>query len=484
MVTIPLPPIFVVALTPSISLSYMLIADAGSTGTRIYIYSYNSSRPLGSFLEVAHYRINQALSSLYGDSARLNTQLTTLVDFAKQHVPPAQWSVTDISLKATAGLRSLPLFQQEWLIEESRKVLATSPFRFIEKETRVIDGSEEALFDYMAVAATFHSRRGAFGGHCMECLGAADLGGSSQQLSFIVRDDELSQPIIPNNSETKGENVSRNIGSTGNTSYSNDQGICQPDWRVKIEGLPGESYHIFAKSFQNMGLIAAMDTAITNFYRKSLISGETEDGESVEECRGDEVGSEEAQMYCGKPVWEIPDEEKLRPHPCLPPGAFPVYEFMSSGSIEKIEALHGSGNFHECRALVRKVLALPAQVNKCISKLRPRVIIGMDNFPKALEMLNIANNATVSPAEIEAGGRILCSTPWEDVHALFPDFMPYRAQRACFATAYIHSMLTDVLGIDDNDAAFLPVDHLDNQELSWALGAALLGAGATVEAIV
>jgi hypothetical protein len=39
--------------------------------------------------------------------------------------------------------------------------------------------------------------------------------------------------------------------------------------------------------------------------------------------------------------------------------------------------------------------------------------------------------------------------------------MPYRAQRACFGATYVYTILTDIYGVEDEDATtFLPVDQM------------------------
>ena len=114
---------------------------------------------------------------------------------------------------------------------------------------------------------------------------------------------------------------------------------------------------------------------------------------------------------------------------------------------------------------------------KCLKMHRPKVMVGMDNYPKVLEILGIPQSISVPPSEIRRRAIDVCRRSWTDLLAEFPGFMPYRAQRACFGATYVYSMLVDVYGIEEDDKeAFLPIDSVGEHELSWALGAAVFSA--------
>ena len=139
--------------------NYVIVLDAGSTGTRIYIYRYNDSSPFESLQAVTQkrvspgtlrclsliflldacsasleiltnplYLLNTALSSFYNNTEGLSTQVSTLLDFAMASIPRQDYERTPISLKATAGLRKLPEKEQDWLISIVRLKLDESSF--------------------------------------------------------------------------------------------------------------------------------------------------------------------------------------------------------------------------------------------------------------------------------------------------------------------------------------------------------------------
>ena len=128
----------------------------------------------------------------------------------------------------------------------------------------------------------------------------------------------------------------------------------------------------------------------------------------------------------------------------------------------------------------------------------PEVIVGMDNFPKILEVLGLvgqkSETVVVSRDDVAAAGRRTCARKWTEILQDFPGFMPYRAQRACFGAAYIYALMGHLYGMATDlhiksgvDAfstttitkqipEFVAVDTVDSQELGWPLGAAAFAA--------
>lgn len=134
------------------------------------------------------------------------------------------WINIDVSLKATAGLRQLKEEENQWIIREVRRVLRESGFRFNSSDTRVISGSEEALFGWYAVSHAFQANG------FRDIIGVTDMGGASKQISYVL-----------------------NGGSTAG------QSDCKPDWILKHAG---DKIGLVARSIEGMGLMAAMKTII------------------------------------------------------------------------------------------------------------------------------------------------------------------------------------------------------------------------------
>lgn len=80
-------------------------------------------------------RMQPGISTFAHDFEGVGTALTPLIDFAKTQLVHLQdkWHTFPIFLKATAGMRELPLYQREGIIRAIRIFLAsneTCPFSF------------------------------------------------------------------------------------------------------------------------------------------------------------------------------------------------------------------------------------------------------------------------------------------------------------------------------------------------------------------
>lgn len=98
----------------------------------------------------------------------------------------------------------------------------------------------------------------------------------------------------------------------------------------------------------------------------------------------------------------------------------------------------------------------------------------MDSFPKMMNMLGLLDNPSgISPQHILENGIRVCQISWEDLLNLVEPTLPaYHSQRACFASAYIYFLLTDVYGLrNDEIGKFIPMFEYNDHDLTWVLGA-------------
>jgi len=347
--------VIIIIINHSNSLTWNILLDAGSTGTRVYVYTYDKDQPYQTIDEIARERSVFPLSSFVNDTIGLTEQILSLVNFAKSKVPKTEWSKTNISLKATAGLRSLSDEHQNWLISQTSSILATSDFLFYSSETKVISGEEEALYDFLAIKILLEKNEFVIPSSVIS-IGAADLGGSSQQIAFAYNKNNS---IIDD--------------------YIDTNRICSPDWLLG-------SKEIVAKSLKKRGLIAAMDEVIFKFYDNSCSNSSSNKDDN--------------------------NDNEIKFHPCLPPGSTDYYEDGNR------EPLLGLGDFDLCLELVRNTLLEDTYFNpKCLYNHAnyPYMIIGMDNYPKVLEVLKLTDNGVIAPQEIAEEGRIACKRTWTDL---------------------------------------------------------------------
>mmetsp|Transcript_31544 Transcript_31544/g.58720 ORF Transcript_31544/g.58720 Transcript_31544/m.58720 type:complete len:467 (-) Transcript_31544:47-1447(-) len=426
--------------SPISTRQFAILMDAGSTGTRVHVFSWDSSHPYTTLREVGSTKVRIALSSLADDHSGVQSMLSALISYADTHIPPQQRAATGISLKATAGLRRLSDEDQQFLIASVHDSFLNSGYSFTHSDTSVIPGHEEALYDYMAVVVAL--QEGAAG------AGVLDLGGASKQLSYVIQPDALAMSEVDVNGEHSGlEGVVGRAGASAAGSAGDGSGVCVPDYMLQLPG-EAEPVGLVARSVQGMGLLAAMDFIV------GLYVSEGQDGGT-----------------------------QVTPQPCMAVGE------TASGEIHEYSVpLQGYGNATECYELIRhhflEKIAQEIDLD-CLQKHKPERFIALDNFPKLMEMLGLVGGdlgahasehdamKAISPELVLAAGHEICQLPWQDLIARFPDSYPsYRAQRACFGAAYMYFLMMDVYGISElSQGEFFPMESHNEHDLGWVLGA-------------
>ncbi|KAJ6843010.1 putative apyrase 6 isoform X2 [Iris pallida] len=173
--------------------SFGVVIDAGSTGTRIHVFTIRPTPypNLSPFVvdPVAEMKVRPGLSSYAGDPGRAAESVAELVEFARGKVPGEVRSGTEVRLMATAGLRMLEdNVAREKILEGCRKVLRGSGFRFRDEWAAVISGRDEGIFAWVAANYAL----GTLGGDPLETTGIIELGGASAQVTFAS-----SEPMPP-----------------------------------------------------------------------------------------------------------------------------------------------------------------------------------------------------------------------------------------------------------------------------------------------
>ncbi|XP_074562180.1 putative apyrase 6, partial [Curcuma longa] len=161
-----------------------IVIDAGSSGTRIHIFSSKGVRggvPLLDLKSMAVMRETPGLSSYLGDPELSGESLVELLEFAKEKVPMDWHKVTEVRLMATAGLRMVEVGLRERILESCRRVLRLSSFQFKDDWATVIPGSDEGVYAWVAANYAL----GTLGGDPENTTGILELGGASAQVTFV-----------------------------------------------------------------------------------------------------------------------------------------------------------------------------------------------------------------------------------------------------------------------------------------------------------
>nr|XP_023880379.1 probable apyrase 7 [Quercus suber] len=151
---------------------FYVVLDCGSTGTRVYVYQasfdHNNAGTLPIALKSFTEGIRKKPSSQIGRAYdRMETEpgfhklvhnvtglkgaIKPLIRWAEKQIPRNAHKSTSLFLYATAGVRRLPKADSEWLLDNARSILKTSPFRCEKNCVKIISGAEEAYFGWIAL---------------------------------------------------------------------------------------------------------------------------------------------------------------------------------------------------------------------------------------------------------------------------------------------------------------------------------------------
>ncbi|KAL9645719.1 hypothetical protein ABK040_003451 [Willaertia magna] len=167
---------------------YACMIDAGSSGSRIYIYKFPcrqvNSVP-SSITEVTNQKTSTPISGVATPYATsVPAHLKPLIDKANATVPANQINFTPVIFRATAGLRLLTTEVQNAILAEVRKTLASSGFYFLNDGwATVMSGAQEGVFGWVSV--NYISSLLKKDAVASSTYAAIDLGGASMQVTFV-----------------------------------------------------------------------------------------------------------------------------------------------------------------------------------------------------------------------------------------------------------------------------------------------------------
>jgi len=169
---------------------YAVMFDAGSTGSRILVFTFHQVYSDGSFkLKKELFKeIKPGLSSYADNPTKGAESLVPLLELAKAEIPKEDWNRTPIVLKATAGLRLLPEVKAEAILSEVRKVFSKSPFLVTDDSVSIMDGTDEGLFCWFTVNFLLDTLTE----DDFNMMASLDLGGGSTQITLVASDATVS----------------------------------------------------------------------------------------------------------------------------------------------------------------------------------------------------------------------------------------------------------------------------------------------------
>jgi len=164
---------------------YSVIFDAGSTGSRIHVYTFSRASGKLELLDELFEQVKPGLSSYENDIDGGVDSIRQLLTHAEQTIPSSKWADTPLELKATAGLRLLPEEKANAILDGTRDLLKNSGFKVGDNAVEIMAGNDEGINAWMTVNFLL----GSLGGTGLEhTVPTIDLGGGSMQLTFYPKE--------------------------------------------------------------------------------------------------------------------------------------------------------------------------------------------------------------------------------------------------------------------------------------------------------
>ncbi|KJZ79404.1 hypothetical protein HIM_00873 [Hirsutella minnesotensis 3608] len=457
---------------------YGVILDAGSSGTRIYIYKWkHPTRALKHASTADKHRlpklklknskkIHPGVSTFGNNVASVGPDhLESLVKFAISEIPASKIPKTPVFLMATAGVRFLPKLQQTSLLQGICNYLrASTDFHLPDCKThiQVISGETEGLYGWIAanyLLGGFDRPEEHAHGKGHHTYGFLDMGGASAQIAFA-----------PNATET--------------AKHANDLKL------VRLRRLDGSSaeYRVFTTTWLGFG---------ANKARSRFV--------------------ESLQDNYGKSVHEIPD-------PCMPKGLRTSLDGQSlTGTSVHDQVLVGTGAFEECLRKTYPLLRkeVPCKDHPCLLNGQHVPVIDFDvnHFVGVSEYWHTTHgvfgkeDAAYDVVKYQQAVMDYCNRDWGVIVASLKrtgkkaERKSQEAREACFKASWLINMIHDGIGIprlaldgtpipSPNNThlektktnakgkgtidPFRPVDKVDGVEVSWTLGKMVLYAAGQI----
>lgn len=165
------------------SVDYVIMIDAGSTGSRIHVYEFDTCKSPPALLNEHFKMLDGGLSSYDTDVKGAAASLDPLLKVALEKIPSDKQGCTPVAVKATAGLRLLGKEKSDNILQEVRAHLETDyPFAVVEGDgISIMDGKDEGVYAWI----TTNYLLGNIGNEeKIPTAAVFDLGGGSTQIVF------------------------------------------------------------------------------------------------------------------------------------------------------------------------------------------------------------------------------------------------------------------------------------------------------------
>uniref|UniRef100_A0AAR2KUG5 nucleoside-triphosphate phosphatase n=1 Tax=Pygocentrus nattereri TaxID=42514 RepID=A0AAR2KUG5_PYGNA len=448
--------------TSNPNLNYGVVVDCGSSGSRVFVYTWprHNGNP-HDLLDIRQMRdqhrkpvvmkIKPGISEYATTPGKASDYMYPLLSFAAQHIPKNKHQETPLYILCTAGMRVLPESQQEALLEDLRTDIPVNfNFLFSDSHVEVISGKQEGVYAWIGINFVL----GRFnhvdddheavievqvpGGDQQETLvrrrtaGVLDMGGVSTQIAYEV-------PKTVSFASPQQEEVAKNLLAEFNLG-------CDAHRTEHV-------YRVYVSTFLGFGGNAARQR-----YEEQLVSNTVLQNKLLGKHQGESADS---------PILD----------PCMPTD----FEDEVGLPGQKLH-LRGSGDFDRCRLLLQPFLNRTNETSTSLNGVyQPPIDFSNSQFYGFSEFYYCTEDVLRMGGDYNSSkyANDYCATQWKilkerfdrGLYASHADL--HRLKYQCFKSAWVyevfHSGFSFPVGYDNLKTALLVYD----KEVQWTLGAIL-----------
>lgn len=435
--------------------AYAVVADAGSTGTRAYLFSVEASAGGMPKIEITDLGKGPALSSFQASPEMAAGVVKPQLEQARRLIPESAHASVSVAVLATAGMRLVELSKAEAIYEGLRAGLLDDFYAFDRAsfQARTISGREEGVFAFLAANYLSQRIHASLVARDSNLLGVMDLGGSSTQIAV--------PPIVE-----AGSSLTLRLGE--------EQMYVQSFLSLGMERMRQLTHRTLVEGANDAAReIAAVSNPCAFF-------GYVEAGDV---WRGTGDASE-----CQKVIAAILRKEMsacMATHPgtCLPMGNLPVPAAERRSNIAANDRSKASARPRQF-LLISGFMFVTDFARWWFERPGSLPEQGGAEFGGHTELAALVRKGTFERptlAELRAAAVALCAAPWQNVSFVAGEnavvrhryTAPQKVPHRCFELNYIVVLLSMGYGFQENVRAFHIVDSIEGKDVEWSLGAFL-----------
>ncbi|RWS28588.1 ectonucleoside triphosphate diphosphohydrolase 5-like isoform X1, partial [Leptotrombidium deliense] len=163
--------------------TYTIVFDAGSTGTRVHVFTLFIENNNDVKLKSEQFKeVNPGIGYYFKNPEDAGLSLIPLLNFSETIVPENVRRETFVQLKATAGLRLLRENETEAILASVRSTLSQYSYKTNKYSVSMLDASAEGTNAWLTINFLLDKMHPS-----KETVAVIDLGGGSTQVTFQVK---------------------------------------------------------------------------------------------------------------------------------------------------------------------------------------------------------------------------------------------------------------------------------------------------------